>query len=413
VAVMILESAMDLDESDLDNVDITINDVYAGSVVIEYTLESDIPNLVASAMSNIDDMLGETITIGDSFVLQLDTNTVDVATDTAGIEGTGEGQAAGLATENDGGSVLGMGTTVEIALGAALCIVCIFLICVMVKMRKKPSLDHITELKMTDVNSRSVHSRSMHSMTQSRVSDASVISPSTAHIISPSNATVIGIDQNYQRIMEILKECDPEDWESYLEKFKKEKLTDDTLTMLLSDSGNDIDTFWKELLPPIGIRLAFKKKWSEEMQNTSTTPGAFVKVEGVGQLLNRNTSNLNIAEVAECEGNETAPNFAQQVNAISPVPPQADIDDMKMIDDEAALPDEPDDDISLQKESSEEPKPAFAANAMAGSQEPDYQRGVTYDYQQNDSGSENDLAMYEPAGAAKRSTLGNVNVYGE
>merc|ERR1712241_749452 len=137
-----------------------------------------------------------------------------------------------------------MGTTVEIALGAAICIVCIFLICVMVKMRKKPREDHITELKMTDVHSRSVHSRSMHSMTQSQTSDVSIVSP-----VSPPS--MIANDYKYQRIIEILKVSDPEDWESYLVKFRREKLTDDKLMLISCDPENDSEPIWREVIPQI------------------------------------------------------------------------------------------------------------------------------------------------------------------
>merc|ERR1719216_745413 len=119
---------MDLDDSQLDNVVITITDVREGSVIIDYSLESNVPDLVSSAMSNIDDMLGETITIGDDFELDLDSNEMVIETANADIENTPEpGAAAGMNTAQESG----MGTSVEIALGATLAVVFIFLVLVL------------------------------------------------------------------------------------------------------------------------------------------------------------------------------------------------------------------------------------------------------------------------------------------
>merc|ERR1711971_1083559 len=132
VAVMIVESAMNLDDSELDNVDITITEVREGSVIIDYSLESNVANLVSSAMSNIDDMLGETITIGDDFELALDSNTETETADAAGIQSTVNTNQMNTSSEESG-----LGTAVEIALGVALCTVCCFLVIVLVYIKRK------------------------------------------------------------------------------------------------------------------------------------------------------------------------------------------------------------------------------------------------------------------------------------
>ena len=75
VALMIVESAMNLDgDPSLSNVQITITEVREGSVIIDYTLESAVDGVVALALDNIEDTVGESITISDDFVLVLDKN---------------------------------------------------------------------------------------------------------------------------------------------------------------------------------------------------------------------------------------------------------------------------------------------------------------------------------------------------
>ena len=81
VAQMIVESAINLDgDPSLSNVEITIIEVREGSVIIEYTLESAVDGAVALALNNIEDTVGESITISDDFVLVLDSNTLVVPT---------------------------------------------------------------------------------------------------------------------------------------------------------------------------------------------------------------------------------------------------------------------------------------------------------------------------------------------
>ena len=80
VCVMILESAMGLDNVQLSHVTITITDWREDSstLIIDYSLESNVHGLLETAISNIDDQLGETITIGD-LKLELDSNQVETS----------------------------------------------------------------------------------------------------------------------------------------------------------------------------------------------------------------------------------------------------------------------------------------------------------------------------------------------
>ena len=110
----------------------------------------------------------------------------------------------------------GLGTAVEIALGVALCTVCCFLVIVLVYIkRKKSTTDDLSVLAMTAVDSKSVQPQFA---TPTRMAPGSVAQPIATR----------GADDNYkyERIIEILKECDPDDWETYLTAFKNEKLTD-------------------------------------------------------------------------------------------------------------------------------------------------------------------------------------------
>ena len=62
---------------------------------------------------------------------------------------------------------------------------------------------------------------------------------------SPSNA--------YQWIEKTLRECDPDMWHVYLDNFKRNKVSDDTLKFLK-------DSDWKELIPVIGTRRLVMSK---------------------------------------------------------------------------------------------------------------------------------------------------------
>merc|ERR1712079_701577 len=64
------------------NIQITIIRVYAGSVIIDYSLESNVVDLVSTAIESVDKMIGGNINItiggessGSSFVLELESNT--------------------------------------------------------------------------------------------------------------------------------------------------------------------------------------------------------------------------------------------------------------------------------------------------------------------------------------------------
>ena len=87
VALMIVESAMNLDgDPSLSNVQITITEVREGSVIIDYTLESAVDGVVALALDNIEDTVGESITISDDFVLTLNSNTMAITESPAPVE---------------------------------------------------------------------------------------------------------------------------------------------------------------------------------------------------------------------------------------------------------------------------------------------------------------------------------------
>jgi len=230
--------------------------------------------------------------------------------------------------------------------------------------KKKQTTDELATLAMTTVDSRSVQPEFA---TRTRMGPGSVA--------GRTRTSTVDDDYRYERIIEILKECDPDDWESYLMAFKKEKLTDDTLKLIPCDSSDDAEAIWKGLIPQMGMRLAFKKLWEKELEHDGatpgkTTPGATVikyaeseKVEvqlaGGGQIDRRNTSDMNLEE-PECEGNETkfddalpqhndgiaAPAVEPDVIALQVEPPRAafamgtaggpsSYDDMKMVDNES------------------------------------------------------------------------------
>merc|ERR1719229_401713 len=122
-------------------------------------------------MSNIDDMVGESITIGDDFVLDLNSNEIEVASaDAVGIQSTARGM-------NTNTEESGLGTAVEIALGVALATVCCFLVAVLFYIRrKKTTTDDLTVLAMSAVDSKSVQPEFA---TSTRVGPGSVAQPTS------------------------------------------------------------------------------------------------------------------------------------------------------------------------------------------------------------------------------------------
>merc|ERR1712032_344687 len=78
-----------------------------------------------------------------------------------------------------------------------------------------------------------------------------------------STVSTLQSESKYKRIIEILKECDPDDWGLYLAVFRAQKLNDDSLRLFPCDPDDDTVAIWKELIPPIGVRMAFKRKWAE------------------------------------------------------------------------------------------------------------------------------------------------------
>ena len=303
-----------------------------------------------------------------------------------------------------------MGTVVEIALGVALFTVCLFLFAVLFYLKKKKqTTDDLATLAMTNLDSKSM---TPDGDTRTRMGPGSVAKPTMNR-----RQSMFMDDSNYERIIEILKECDPEEWESYLSAFKNEKLTDDTLKLIPCDSADDSDAIWKQLLPQLGIRLAFKKQWSEQLADDplatpgGPTPGTVIKYaedanveleEVDDQVLGRDTRNMDLEEEPECEGNET--NFGD-----APAGPQGDGDDMEMVYADAALPaeaKEPDDVVALQEAA---PRAAYEGG---GPPPGNFKRGVTYDYNSNalvsneSDDDEDEENMYKPSGVPRQKTKG-------
>eukprot|EP01084_Bolivina_argentea_P064670 117914_1 len=61
-------------------------------------------------------------------------------------------------------------------------------------------------------------------------------------------------DRFYKGIERILKKCDSDEWEQYLDNFKKHKVTDVRLKLI-----NDDDEIWNILIPEYGVRIEFKQ----------------------------------------------------------------------------------------------------------------------------------------------------------
>jgi len=72
-------------------------------------------------------------------------------------------------------------------------------------------------------------------------------------------------DLQYVRIIQLLQQIVSGEWRSYLEIFKREQMTDDALTLIPCDPDDDTQQMWKVLVPPMGIRVSFKKEWNKEM----------------------------------------------------------------------------------------------------------------------------------------------------
>ena len=296
----------------------------------------------------------------------------------------------------------GLGTAVEVALGATLAVICVFLVAVIFFIKKKKTTDELAVLEMNLSNKSNSNSEgTMATPGRTRMGPGSV-----------AQSTRGSTDDNYryERIIEILKECDPEDWETYLQAFKKEKLTDEALKLIPCDGGADSEAFWCQLLPQIGVRLAFKKEWKQELQGMESTPGGpgtvikyaeNVELEEAKENVVTDTKDMDTAEPEiECEGNVTGYDGG-------PALPQGDADGIDsaiemVYDDEAALPAEPDDVVALQDEP---PRPAYAARSGS---EPDFKRGVTYDYNGDNlvgDDSDDEENMYKP-GRARGQTRG-------
>merc|ERR1711971_295765 len=90
VAEGIVRDLLGLDDS--ADVTIIITDVRSGSVIIDYTLQSQSADALADGIANIEESVGETIVVGDGFELAMESNTVVVSDDAMSTtdEGTTE-----------------------------------------------------------------------------------------------------------------------------------------------------------------------------------------------------------------------------------------------------------------------------------------------------------------------------------
>ena len=117
-----------------------------------------------------------------------------------------------------------------------------------------------------------------------QVNSNSAVSPSAATStpkgVLSEMPEIEGIDERYSRIIVILRECDIDRWEDYLENFKREMVTDKALEFMNCDPKDDEQQIWKELLPQFGVRVIFKTLWNERHglghDRNVTTGGLFV-----------------------------------------------------------------------------------------------------------------------------------------
>ena len=108
-------------------------------------------------------------------------------------------------------------------------------------------------------------------------------------------------DSKYSIIIHLLKQCDPDDWRQYLAAFKAEKLTDQTLRHLPCDPNDDTQPIWKELLPPMGIRVAFKTDWKQQLEWGDSNFNGELKNEFTDKFDNEFKENMEVHEVDEEE----------------------------------------------------------------------------------------------------------------
>ena len=115
-------------------------------------------------------------------------------------------------------------------------------------------------------------------------------------------------------------------------------MNDESLRLFPCNPGDDTEFIWKELIPQIGVRMAFKKKWAVELEHdgdpSHVTPGG---MDSLG-MATPDTRDMDLEE-ADCEGNETK--FDN-----SPVVPPIDGNAMAYAD--VALPAAPGDVVELQ-----------------------------------------------------------------
>merc|ERR1711974_343182 len=83
----------------------------------------------------------------------------------------------------------------------------------------------------------------------------------------------------YPQIIEIIKECDADNWGDILQNFEREKVTDKAMGFLDCDPKDDSQEIWKDLLPQLGVRVMFKTKWNDRIR-TTTTAGMDTEEEG-------------------------------------------------------------------------------------------------------------------------------------
>ena len=119
------------------------------------------------------------------------------------------------------------------------------------------------------------------------VSESVPESPNSGIELVPGDFDLI-IDENdeYSQIIEILKQCDAKQWEVFLENFKNEKVTDKCMEYLKCDPDDDGQEMWKQLIPPIGVRVMFKSLWNQrnEKEDDEVIISMMTMSEGLGDM---------------------------------------------------------------------------------------------------------------------------------
>ena len=216
--------------------------------------------------------------------------------------------------------------------------------------------------QMTLANSNSIGAVAMTDIPSNFSLDGDPLSsPMSAFSPTPQSPPPMEEDSRYSIIIHLLKKCDPDDWYSYFTKFLAEKLTDQTLRHLPCDPNNDAEPIWRDLIPPMGVRVAFKRNWSRQLemetkhetkgqtQNTFESDEAELantmtrRLPSVPDLPKSPATPLDTAELdVDVEGNETRlddeePVVPVTLDAFPAIYPMQDIEPMENVNAESDI----------------------------------------------------------------------------